>query len=190
MTLLAVLSVSNAALASEVLQDELQSPAPQPSDPAQASLAPEEITPQPSQDLQDVVQVEGITEDGESVVVAVPYADISPSYGVGTTYVDIFAGLAAKLDYGVHYVYYRESQYEYCFAYSAEMLLDGTVFTAPSVSLVTYDTRRGTYQDQPTYTVSTQSNFRLDTDNYLVWSDLGDYPELYDREVRDYAQLA
>ena len=77
MTLLAVLSVSNAALASEVLQDELQSPAPQPSDPAQASLAPEEITPHPSQDFQDVAQVEGITEDGESVVVAVPYADIS-----------------------------------------------------------------------------------------------------------------
>lgn len=117
-----------------------------------------------------------------------PLADISPGYGVGTTYLSIFQGIAQKLPYGVHYVYYRESQYEYCLAYSRDLSLAGSRFTAPTVTVVTYRSISGS-GTQPTYLVAQQSAFSLSAGSYLVWSDLGDYPSLYERGPEDYAKL-
>lgn len=118
-----------------------------------------------------------------------PLADISPGYGVGTTNLSIFQGVAKKLPYGVHYVYYRESQYEYCLAYSRDLSLAGSRFTAPTATVVTYYTYTGG-NSQPSYSVVEQSGFSLSASSYLVWSDLGDYPSLYERGPEDYAKLA
>lgn len=117
-----------------------------------------------------------------------PLADISPGYGVGTSNLSIFQAVAKKLPYGVHYVYYRESQYEYCLAYSRDLVLSGSRFTAPTATVVTYRTYTGG-SSQPTYSVAEQSGFSLSAGNYLVWSDLGDYPTLYERGPEDYAKL-
>ncbi len=117
-----------------------------------------------------------------------PLADISPGYGVGTTNLSIFQGVAKKLPYGVHYVYYRESQYEYCLAYSRDLSLAGSRFTAPTATVVTYYTYTGG-NSQPSFSVAEQSGFSLSAGSYLVWSDLGDYPSLYERGPEDYAKL-
>ena len=117
-----------------------------------------------------------------------PYADIDPDYGVGSSFLDLFAGAISKLPYGTHYVYYRESRYEYCLAYSADLALDGRVFTAPSATVITYDIRSSSY-GQPTWTSSFEQNYFLDAGNYVVYSDLGMYPILYDRGVVDYEKV-
>ena len=116
-------------------------------------------------------------------------AGIDSEYGVGTSNTAIFAGVVSKLDYGQHYVYWREGQYLYCLAYSTSLSLAGSRFTADSVQVVQYRSYSG-YQSQATFSTYTDSNFSLDAGNYLVWSDLGDYPELYERGAQDYAQLA
>lgn len=136
----------------------------------------------------DVIEMEVQDASGDVVRVAVPYVSILPSYGVGTSYNSLFSGVVSGLPYGVHYVYYRAGRYDWCLAYSSELELSGSTFTSPSVTLVTYDTESD-YQDQPTYVVSTESDFSLSAGNYLVYSDLGSYPDLYSREGDHYAQL-
>ena len=117
-------------------------------------------------------------------------ADIDPQYGVGTSNLTLFSGIAEKLPYGTHYVYWRESQYEYCLFYSESLQLSDGLFTAPEGGTeVTYTTAAG-YQSQATYTTTQYDMWSLDPGYYLVYSDLGDYPTLYERGERDYAELA
>ncbi len=151
----------------------------------------EEETPvvEPSEPPQEVfIEVEGI-RNGEPVTVVLSAANISTSYGVGTSNISIFGPIASKLPYGVSYVYWRDSQYEYCLAYSDSLVLNGTRFSADTATVVRYNTNSG-YQTQATFTVSTDANFFLDARNYLVWSDLGDYPTLYERGTEEYAKTA
>ena len=151
----------------------------------------EEETPvvEASEPPQEVfIEVEGI-RDGEPVTVVLSAANISTSYGVGTSNISIFGPIASKLPYGVSYVYWRDSQYEYCLAYSDSLVLNGTRFSADTATVVRYNTYSG-YETQATFTVSTDANFFLDARNYLVWSDLGDYPTLYERGTEDYAKTA
>lgn len=135
---------------------------------------------------EDAGELDGYLSDAGGIL---PLADIQDGYGVGTSNTAIFGGVVSKLPYGVHYVYYREGQYRYCLAYADSLELSGSEFTAPSATVVSYTTG-SSYQGQATWNVSTESNFTLDAENYLVWSDLGDYPELTERREGDYAQLA
>lgn len=118
-----------------------------------------------------------------------PLAAITSNYGVGTSNINIFGPVASKLPYGVHYVYWRDGQYTYRLAYGDDLVLSGSRFTAPEVTVVTYQTNTGT-STQAYFTSVYESNFSLSAGSYLVWSDLGDYPTLYEREVRDYAETA
>ena len=155
---------------------------------AAESEIPADVEPVETESSMDLIEMEVQDASGDVVRVAVPYASITPSYGVGTSYNSLFSGVVSGLPYGVHYVYYRDGRYDWCLAYSSELVLSGSVFTAPSVTLVTYNTDAN-YQDQPTYAVSTESDFRLSAGDYLVYSDLGSYPDLYSREGDFYAQL-
>ena len=106
-------------------------------------------------------------------------SSIAPDYGVGTSNTAIFAGLARKLPYGVNYVYWREGHYTYVFAYGRNLELVGSTFRSPSVDIVTYNTNTG-YDRQASYVHSSESNFSLSANDYLVWSNLGHYPTLED----------
>ena len=101
--------------------------------------------------------------------------DVNDTYGVGTSNISIFGPVASKLPYGTHYVYWRDSQYVYKLAYSDEMSFDGSEFVAETATVITYTTSTG-YNSQATYVVGSDTDFSLDPADYLVWSDLGDYP--------------
>jgi hypothetical protein len=114
---------------------------------------------------------------------------VNGEYGVGTSNINIFGPVAAGLEYGDHYVYWRESQYVYKLVHSPGLSFDGSRFLADHVSVVTYQTSMG-YGSQATFLQSEESNFSLSPGSYLVWSDLGDYPVLYERGEVDYAYAA
>lgn len=118
-----------------------------------------------------------------------PLASITSSYGVGTSNINIFGPIASKLPYGVSYVYWRDGQYTYRLAYSNGLELAGRRFTADEVTVITYQTNLGS-NTQPSFTTTTEQNFSLSAGNYLVWSDLGNYPTLYERGGEDYAKTA
>lgn len=101
-------------------------------------------------------------------------------YNVGTSYSTIFAGIAQKVPFGQHYVYWRDDRYSYKLAYG-NISLSGNVFTASdSVTVVTYNTNSD-YNNTYTFTSNTESNFSLRAGNALVYSDLGSYPDIFNR---------
>lgn len=124
--------------------------------------------------------------DDESVPVAM--AAISDNYGVGTSHVSIFAGIVGKLPLDHHYVYYRDGQYDYVLVHSVDLQYDGTSFYAADAETVTYSTSGG-YQEQPTITFGSETDWLLSPEDYLVWSDLGSYPDLIDRGEVQYEAL-
>ncbi len=116
-------------------------------------------------------------------------AEISDQYSLGTSNTAIFSGVAEKLPFGTHYVYWREDQYTYALAYSDTLEVDGSTFTGEDVTIVRYETPSG-YQTAATFWESTVSSFDLDTMNLLVYSDLGSYPDLIKRGEVTYEALA
>lgn len=125
-------------------------------------------------------------EDLEALIEPLSNYDQSSQYPVGTQNVSIFSGLVSKVPFNQHYVYWRDGQYSYRFAYG-DLELSGTTFTG-DVTIVTYASTGGS---NAYYTWSTvkDSSFTLKAGNRLVYSDLGDYPGLSDREVMRYAQV-
>lgn len=111
---------------------------------------------------------------------ASPLASVNDSYGVGTSFVSIFSGIVRKLPPDVNYVYWREGRYDYRLAYGRNIVLNGSVFSAAdSVVVVSYSTN-SSYSEQPVFSVGSDGSFRLNASNYLVYSNLGDYPCLDD----------
>lgn len=111
---------------------------------------------------------------------ASPLASIGDSYGIGTSYVSIFSGIARKLPPNVNYVYWREGRYDYRLAYGRDLVLNSTVFSSSAPVVVVSYVTNDSYSEQPTFSVGSDSNFRLNASNYLVYSNLGDYPCLED----------
>lgn len=122
----------------------------------------------------------------EDVALLAAYAT-DADYNLGTTNVQMFAGLAAKVPFGNHYVYWRDDQNSYKFAYG-DLSLSGTSFTGSgAVTICSYYGISSTgYNTVYRWDVSTDNNFSLNAGDMLVYSDLGDYPGLTEREVIKY----
>lgn len=115
--------------------------------------------------------------------------DAAGDYNLGTTNVAIFEGLVAKVPFGDNYVYWRDGQYSYKFAYG-DLSLEGTTFSGNgNITVISYDTNGSSYNSYYTYDVSSDSNFRLSASNKLVYSDLGCYPGLGEKEVIEYGAI-
>lgn len=140
-----------------------------------------------SDDSVDSVGVQGasspVTLSDESIEqLAETLADYNAEdgYNLGTTYQTIFAGVAYKVPFGQHYVYWRDSQYSYKFAYG-DIELNGSEFVGNDVITVcSYDTSNG-YNSVYSWTTRNESNFSLSANDALVYSDLGSYPDIFNR---------
>lgn len=117
--------------------------------------------------------------DGNGELYAVPYASITPSYGVGTSNLDIFRGVVYGLPYGTHYIYFRQDQYNYCLIYGRNLSLSGNTFSGSECYLVTYNTYYSS-GGQPTYSITGPNTYSISVGSVLVYSDLGHYPRLID----------
>lgn len=113
----------------------------------------------------------------------------SADYNLGTSNIAIFSGLVAKVPWGQHYVYWRDGQYTYKFAYG-ELSLSGTVFSGGDndITVISYNTEN--YNASYLYTITTDTAFELYAGNRLVYSDLGNYPGLADKEVQKYVTIS
>lgn len=147
--------------------------------------------------VSDLPEVEVLPDDlvTESVDLGAVSEDaVSPlavgDYGVGTSYVEIFAGSAVKLPWGVNYVYWRDSQYVYRMVYGYDLSYSGGTFRGSDLEYIEYDVRGSGWNDNvPQFTSGTDSSFSLSPGTALVWSNLGPYPTLTDGGGM-YAQLA
>ena len=124
-----------------------------------------------------------------------PLTASTPQYDFLTNATQIFGGVIRNVDRqellkgnfkGVNYVAWRDD-YHYYLAYSPDLVVNGsgTVFSAPSVTLVSWYT----YSGDRAYTIGTDSRFSLNARSRVVCSNLGVYPCLDDgRGVTGFVQ--
>lgn len=131
-------------------------------------------------------KVTGLEQDVETLSLEVAALSAAVSdYNLGTTNLAIFEGLVEKVPFGHHYVYWRDSEYRYCFAVGA-LSVSGTTFssTAP-VTIYTYE-RNSSGSSYYTWSVRTDDVFSLSCGSRLVYSDIGGYPSIAGKEVSKY----
>lgn len=132
-----------------------------------------------------VTDVSGSEVDlsGDSVAAiadAVSDYAVDEGYNLGTTYTGIFAGVAQKIPFGDHYVYWRDDQYSYKIAYG-DLSNEGNEFMSNGdITILTYTTASG-YNGVYSFSESVDSDFYLDAGTALVYSDLGSYPDIFNR---------
>ena len=98
---------------------------------------------------------------------------------ISTTYITIFRDIVSKLPLTADYVFFRSGQYEYLMVVG-DLDYNGSMFTGSDVTqyiLVTNGNYNSTYE----YGTAHLNSFSLAPSDALVYSNLGNYPDLYDR---------
>lgn len=131
-------------------------------------------------------KVTGLEQDVETLSLEVAALSAAVSdYNLGTTNLAIFEGLAEKVPFGHHYVYWRDSEYRYCFAVGS-LTVSGTMFSSSEpVTVYTYE-RSSSGSSYYSWSVRTDNVFSLSCGSRLVYSDIGDYPTIAGKEVSKY----
>lgn len=132
-------------------------------------------------------KVTGLEKNVESLSqeVAALSAVVS-DFNLGTTNLAIFEGVVEKVPFGQHYVYWRDSEYRYCFAVGP-LTVSGTTFSSVDpVTVYTYERIYSGGDSHYQWSVSTDNVFSLACGNRLVYSDIGDYPTIAGKEVSKY----
>ena len=132
-------------------------------------------------------KVTGLEQDVDtlSLEVAALSAAVS-NFNLGTTNLTIFAGLVEKVPFGHHYVYWRDSEYRYCFAVGPLTVSGNTFSSAEPVMVYTYERHYTSGDSYYTWSVSTDNVFSLACGSRLVYSDIGDYPAITGKEMNKY----
>lgn len=95
---------------------------------------------------------------------------------ISTTYITIFRDIVGKVKLDDDYVFYRSGQYEYTMI-AGDITYENGTFSADEAAsyvLTTNNSYNSTYQ----YSVGTVSFWTLSPGSGLVYSSLGDYPDL------------
>ena len=132
-------------------------------------------------------KVIGLEQDVDTLSMEVAALSAAVSdYNLGTTNLAIFEGVVEKVPFGQHYVYWRDSEYRYCFAVGP-LAVSGSMFTsAEPVTVYTYERHYSSGDSYYTWSVSTDASFTLSCGSRLVYSDIGGYPAIAGREVNKY----
>lgn len=132
-------------------------------------------------------KVTGLEQDVNTLSLEVAALSAAASdFNLGTTNLTIFEGLVEKVPFGHHYVYWRDSEYRYCFAVGP-LTVSGTTFSsADPVTVYTYERIYSGGDSHYQWSVSTDNVFSLACGNRLVYSDIGDYPTIAGKEVSKY----
>ena len=99
---------------------------------------------------------------------------------LSNTYVTYFADVINSLNPNIDYVIYRSGQYEYSLV-TGNLEFNNKTFTSDeSVTIYKITTNSG-YNSSYQYSISEVTNFNLSCDNALVYSNLGQYPNIQER---------
>lgn len=132
-------------------------------------------------------KVTGLEQDVETLSTEVAALSAAVSdYNLGTTNLTIFEGLVEKVPFGHHYVYWRDSEYRYCFAVGPLTVSGKTFSSAEPVTVYTYERIYSGGDSHYEWSVSTDNVFSLSCGSRLVYSDIGDYPAITGKEMNKY----
>ena len=102
----------------------------------------------------------------------------SPDEGtISTTYLQYFKDMLVKLPYDTQYVFFRVDDYEYRMVYGDAINFSGNVFSGDALNYIRYyrTNNYSVWKLESGY----EGSFRLTTNGYLVYSNVGDlYPSM------------
>ena len=132
-------------------------------------------------------KVTGLEQDVDTLSLEVAALSAAVSdFNLGTTNLTIFEGLAEKVPFGQHYVYWRDSEYRYCFAVGPLTVSGSTFSSSEPVTVYSYERIYSSGNSYYTWSVSKDDAFSLSCGSRLVYSDIGGYPAISGREVNKY----
>lgn len=112
---------------------------------------------------------------------AVSAATYEPYEGnISTSYLTYFEDILPKIKLTDHYVFFRSGQYDYSMIVGDIEYVNG-VFSADNSCTVYSMSTNNSYNSYFSYNVSSIDSLTLRPSNILVYSDLGDFPELEGR---------
>ena len=98
---------------------------------------------------------------------------------ISTTYITIFRDIASKLPITADYVFFRSGQYEYILV-AGDLEYSGSMFTGSDLTQYIVKTN-SSYNNSYEFGTATLDTFNLAPGGALVYSNLGSFPDLYDR---------
>lgn len=103
---------------------------------------------------------------------------------LGTTYITYFKDILSGAKFDDNYVAFRSGQYEYIMVVGELKNENGVITLVGDGKQYRYYTGNSNYNSQYYYDVSTLNNFSLNTNNSILYSDVGDFPELIERGAK------
>lgn len=102
---------------------------------------------------------------------------------ISTTYVQYFKDILSDCKITDNYVAFREGQYSYTMVVGDLEYSSGTITLQDSGKIYTF-TQSGNYNSSYRYKSEPITNFSVTPGENIIYSDVGDYPELIERSAR------
>lgn len=99
---------------------------------------------------------------------------------ISSTYTTYFKDILSGVSFNDNYVAFRSGQYEYTMVVG-DLSFNGSTFTLEGQGKEYVFSSGEGYNSYYQYYVSNISNFSLNVNNSIIYSDLGDYPQLMER---------
>ena len=103
---------------------------------------------------------------------------------LGTTYITYFKDILSGTDFRSNYVAFRSGQYSYSMIVGELENNNGVISLVGSGKEYKFYTESSGYNSQYIYDVIELNNFSVNTGNSIIYSDVGDYPELIERGAK------
>lgn len=108
---------------------------------------------------------------------------IYESGNISTTYIQYFRDIVSGIGFNDNYVAFRSGQYTYTLIVGDITYQGNDFISNDTVKCYEFTTNTG-YSSSYVYDVTELENFSLNTTNELLYSDLGDYPQLIERGAK------
>lgn len=99
------------------------------------------------------------------------------------TYIQYFKDIISGIGFDDHYVAFRANQYDYVMLVGDLEYSNGVFTTNDTVTIYTIG-NNGNYNSNYTYKVEYDKNITVRPNDKLLYSDLGEYPELIERGAK------
>lgn len=128
-----------------------------------------------------------------ALIMAMPLsASASTSYEVyegnpSNTYITYYRDILAGVGFNEHYVAFRSGQYEYTMLVG-ELVYNNGYFSCTDAVTAYVFTSNSSYNSYYAYNVTSIDDFTLNPGDKIIYSDLGNFPQLEERSAR-YEQI-
>lgn len=102
---------------------------------------------------------------------------------MNTTYITYFKDILSGANFSDNYVAFRSGQYEYTLIVGKLKYADSVISLTEKGKEYVFN-QTGNYNSTYTFETNEISNFSVNTGSYIIYSDVGDFPELIERGAK------